>query len=89
MYLPHAVMFSFPILFTYIGTSHQDYRHRRNNGGRLSPATEAVTSNLPFQALLEGRQSWRALGEEVKWTNACVAGLAAVGLALRRARALV
>lgn len=86
VYLPHAVMFTFPIIFSYIGTTHQDYRFRRNNGGRLTPETEAITSNVPFVALLSGKQSWSQLKDEVKWTNAALAGLAAVAIATRRAR---
>jgi uncharacterized membrane protein len=82
-------MFSFPIVFSYIGSSHQDYRYRRNNGGRLTPEREAVTSNIPFLALLQGKQSWAALADEVKWTNAGIAGLAAVAMGLRRLKSVV
>ena len=74
-----AVMFGMPAVVAAIGTTHQDYRFRRNSGGELSPEVDAVTSNVPFLALITGQQSWKALGEEMKWLNAAV-GLLGTGL---------
>merc|ERR1712224_743499 len=55
---------------------HSDRTQRR--GGELSATTEARTSTFPFVALLDGRQSWSALGEELVVPNAAMG----VGLAL-------
>ncbi|KNC81639.1 hypothetical protein SARC_06044 [Sphaeroforma arctica JP610] len=60
-------------LFAIIGTEHQDYRYRRGSGGELSPEKEAITSNMPFMALITGRQDWGALFNEMKWSNATIA----------------
>ena len=85
-----AVMFAMPALVAAIGTTHQDYRFRRNSGGELPPEVDAVTSNVPFFALITGQQSWLALGSEMKWLNAAVAllgaGLLAVGRRGRKYR---
>jgi hypothetical protein len=85
-----AVMFAMPALVAAIGTAHQDYRFRRNSGGELPPEVEAVTSNVPFLALITGQQSWVALGGEIKLLNAAVAllgaGLLAVGRRGRKFR---
>ena len=56
----------------------------KRTGGELPPDVDAVTSNLPFVALLQGRQSWSALAEEVKWLNCSVAVAGALLLALGR-----
>ena len=79
-----VAMFSMPALFALIGTAHQDSRFRRHMGGELPPEVDALTSNLPFAALLQGRQSWSALAEEVKWLNCSVAVAGAMLLALGR-----
>ncbi len=44
----------------------QDHRHRRGIGGFLSPVNDDRTSNVPFLALLRGRQTWAALENEVR-----------------------
>lgn len=78
-----AVMFGMPALMALVGTTHQDYRFRRNSGGELPTEVDAVTSNAPFLALITGKQSWGVLGGEIKWLNAAIAllgaGLLAVG----------
>eukprot|EP00808_Paulinella_micropora_P009866 g9054.t1 len=68
--LAEVAMWSMPILFAAVGTTHQDYRYRRGSGGTLSPEVEAVTSNVPFLALLQGRQDWGRTAAELKWVNA-------------------
>lgn len=85
-FITHVVMFTFPMVFAFIGGAHQDYRHRRNSGGTLDTEKDAVTSNVPFLALLTGKQEWSKLAEETKQGNAAVAVVIALGLALRRAR---
>jgi uncharacterized membrane protein len=69
-----------------VGGAHQDYRFRNNSGGSLTPAREAVTSLLPFGALLTGSQSWSSVYDESKGLNAVVATLLAAFLAVRRGR---
>ncbi|CAM9608467.1 unnamed protein product [Phaeothamnion confervicola] len=81
-----AVFFVMPAVFAVVGSAHIDSRHRRGIGGRLTPETEAVTSNLPFAALLSGEQSWEKLWGELKRSNAAFAVAAAAGFALRRRR---
>jgi len=82
--VPEIICYTFPAIFAVIGTSHQDYRYRRGSGGTLTPEREAVTSNVPFVALVAGKQSWSKLADEIKWSNAGVAALIGLGLALRQ-----
>lgn len=85
-YARRVVMFTMPAVFCVIGCSHQDSRYRRGMGGTLTPETERATSNLPFVALLEGRQSWSALYDELmrKDTNVYLGIFSALLLALLR-----
>lgn len=76
----------FPLSFAYIGGEHKDYRYRKGSGGTLSPRVDAVTSNVPFVALVMGRQSWSALADELKWSNAAIGVGVATLLAIRRGR---
>ena len=69
-----------------VGTHHQDDRYRRGIGGHLSPEKEARTSNLPFYALLTGRQDWGKLAEEIKLPNCGVAMSIVALLFLSRTR---
>ena len=80
-----AIFFGFPTIFALVGGAHQDYRYRRGSGGALSPEKDAVTSHVPFVALVTGRQSWTALFDEIKGLNATTAIAIALLLA-RRAR---
>jgi len=82
-----AVMFSMPCLWSFIGAYHIDVRHRRGSGGMLSEQVDAQTSMVPFVALVEGRQSWEKLAQELKWSNVGLAVAVAALLAARRARA--
>ena len=74
-FLVESMFYAGPVLLATIGTAHQDSRFRRNMGGTLSPEKESKTSNIPFLALLSGRQDWTKLFEEIKWLNG---GLAAM-----------
>lgn len=79
LFVPEMFMFTFPLIFAVIGTEHQDYRYRRGSGGLLTSQYEAMTSNIPFAALIQGKQSWNQLLDEIKWTNAGIAlGLATI-----------
>eukprot|EP00927_Polykrikos_kofoidii_P079735 TRINITY_DN76553_c0_g1_i1.p1 TRINITY_DN76553_c0_g1~~TRINITY_DN76553_c0_g1_i1.p1 ORF type:complete len:282 (+),score=34.46 TRINITY_DN76553_c0_g1_i1:42-848(+) len=52
-------------------------------GGELSPSKEAQTSVLPFMAILDGRQSWTDVVEEIEPINVAVAITLAGVMALR------
>ena len=72
-----------PIAMGVIGTTHIDYRYRRGSGGELSAAIDEITSNIPFEALVRGRQQWEAVWAELKTTNAWLALATAALLAVR------
>eukprot|EP00621_Florenciella_sp_RCC1693_P010660 CAMPEP_0182530468 /NCGR_PEP_ID=MMETSP1323-20130603/5932_1 /TAXON_ID=236787 /ORGANISM="Florenciella parvula, Strain RCC1693" /LENGTH=87 /DNA_ID=CAMNT_0024739767 /DNA_START=10 /DNA_END=270 /DNA_ORIENTATION=- len=55
-----------PVAFAFIGGEHQDYRYRRGIGGELTPEVDRATSNVPFVALLRGKQSFEKLSDELK-----------------------
>ena len=74
-----------PSLMAIIGGWHTDFRHRKS--GALRPSVDGATSALPFAALLEGRQSWAELADDVAWSNAGLAVAGGTALALRRHRA--
>eukprot|EP00521_Asterionellopsis_glacialis_P014604 CAMPEP_0195294426 /NCGR_PEP_ID=MMETSP0707-20130614/14955_1 /TAXON_ID=33640 /ORGANISM="Asterionellopsis glacialis, Strain CCMP134" /LENGTH=347 /DNA_ID=CAMNT_0040355399 /DNA_START=563 /DNA_END=1603 /DNA_ORIENTATION=- len=55
--LPYQVWWSMPTLVAWIGGSHTDSRYRRGMGGTMDPLYDQQTSNIPFYALLTGKQS--------------------------------
>ena len=72
-----------PLAVAALGGAHQDSRFRRGLGGTLEPQYAAMTSNVPFAAMLSGKQgadslmTW--LTQELKPINAAIAtGMAAV-----------
>ena len=71
--VPSVIMFTMPIIFAAIGSTHIDYRYRRGNGGLLTPEMENETSNIPFVALMTGKQNWNDLKNEMKDVNAGIA----------------
>jgi protein-S-isoprenylcysteine O-methyltransferase Ste14 len=83
-----AILFAFPTIWAVAGGAHIDMRHRRGSGGALNAAQEDKTSHLPFLALLRGKQSWQALVDELKISNAALALAAGTLLAWRRGRRL-
>lgn len=83
VYLTEFCFGAFPVVFTIIGGAHQDHRHRAD--GKLTPERDALTSHMPFGALIEGRQSWTELQKEVKWENMAVGASVAMLLFMRRA----
>jgi len=62
-------------IWCIIGSIHRDYRQKKGLSGSITPNKLATSSNIPFQALLENRQSWVMLNEEFKWVNANLAAL--------------
>ncbi len=85
-FAPEIVFFAMPCVFAFIGGAHQDYRHRRGWGGLLTPEVDAQTSNVPFVALMQGRQSWDQTWSELKQDNAAAAAVLALLLAALRLR---
>ena len=75
-----------PCVWSFLGASHIDARHRRGSGGLLTSTMEEQTSMVPFVALAQGRQSWENLSQEMKWSNASLAVAVAALLAARRGR---
>jgi len=83
---PQAVAFGFPLIFALVGGAHQDSRFRRGMGGSLEAEVDAKTSNIPFLALMTGNQQWSDLANEIKWTNAGLATLAALLFVMKKVR---
>lgn len=86
VFLPEMIMFSFPMAFAYIGGAHQDMRFRRGSGGTLTDDKYNKTSNVPFFALVTGKQSWATLSSEMKYSNMSIALATSALLALRKFR---
>ena len=90
--IPTRIWLSMPAMVALIGGSHTDSRHRRGMGGELCKEVDEVTSNVPFLAMLMGRQeggvlqSFQALGDEVKVLNAALAAGGAALWVARRGR---
>eukprot|EP00929_Paragymnodinium_shiwhaense_P110319 TRINITY_DN77224_c0_g1_i1.p1 TRINITY_DN77224_c0_g1~~TRINITY_DN77224_c0_g1_i1.p1 ORF type:complete len:264 (+),score=37.89 TRINITY_DN77224_c0_g1_i1:80-871(+) len=70
-----------PLLSMAILAVHSDRVQRRN--GQLSAAREEQTSNVPFLAMLDGRQAWSVMCSELDETNIRVAVAMACVMALR------
>jgi len=82
--VPTRVWLFMPVFLCLIGGEHTDSRHRRGMGGTLTKELDAQTSNIPFLALVSGKQedgdvfaSFGKLFDELKGLN----GLIAMGLA--------
>jgi len=90
--IPTRLWLSMPAMVALIGGSHTDSRHRRGMGGQLCEQVDEVTSNIPFLAMLMGRQdggvvdSFVALGDELKVLNGALAAAAAALWVARRGR---
>lgn len=91
-YATEAVMFSFPIILASIGGAHQDCKHMRISNGNgepvLTQAKYEKTSHIPFAALITGKQSWKSLHEEFKYSNAAAAVLIAAVVGIKRMKVL-
>mmetsp|Transcript_13214 Transcript_13214/g.15136 ORF Transcript_13214/g.15136 Transcript_13214/m.15136 type:complete len:294 (+) Transcript_13214:140-1021(+) len=86
--LPHRVWWSMPTLMALIGGWHTDSRFERGMGGTLSEDYKAKTSNIPFAALIAGKQesgAWESLlFKEIKPLNALLATSLAAFWVMRR-----
>lgn len=85
--VPQAAWLAMPTLVALFGGAHTDSRHARGIGGVLSPEREAQTSNLPFWAILSGKQGSGAMSSflaEAKLLNAGAAAAIAALWMLRR-----
>jgi uncharacterized membrane protein len=54
--LPLRLWWMGPAAIAWLGGMHTDSRFRRGMGGTLDPSYESQTSNLPFVAMLSGKQ---------------------------------
>lgn len=82
-FVVESFFFAGPLALASVGTWHQDSRFRRGLGGTLTPDMESKTSNIPFAALLMGRQDWGKLWDEFKGLNALVPALVVVAMHVR------
>lgn len=86
--VPLQIWWLGPALVAWLGGSHTDSRFRRGMGGTLHPEYDSQTSNLPFLAMITGRQigCWEGLGNELKPLNATIALFASSAWVFRRMR---
>lgn len=86
--IPLQVWWLGPALVAWLGGSHTDSRFRRGMGGTLDPEYERQTSNIPFLAMITGKQNscWEGLRKELKPLNATLALAASSLWVLRRMR---
>ena len=89
--VPQRAWLAMPLLVALIGGAHTDSRYKRGMGGTLQESYEKQTSNIPFAAVLSGKQGdffsvCSDLSREIKPLNAALAvGVAGVWV-LRRGR---
>jgi uncharacterized membrane protein len=84
--LPLQVWWTGPAAVAWLGGWHTDSRFRRGMGGTLPPKYDCQTSNIPFVAMLTGKQGsgcWASLAQEIKPLNAAL-GLAMSALWILR-----
>lgn len=85
--LPQRIWWLGPSFVAWLGGSHTDSRYRRGIGGTMDPSFSSMTSNVPFFAMLTGKQgsgSFRSLVNETKELNAAAAIAASTIWILRR-----
>jgi len=82
-FVVESLFFAGPIALATVGTWHQDSRFKRGMGGTLTADMESKTSNIPFAALLLGRQDWGKLWDEFKGLNALLPALVVVAMHIR------
>ena len=92
--LPLQLWWMGPMAVAWLGGMHSDSRFRRGMGGNLDPIYESQTSNVPFAAIVTGRQGnpiqvlqQLLIGQELKPLNAALAtGMATLFVFRRRGR---
>jgi uncharacterized membrane protein len=87
--IPMRLWWTGPSMVAWMGGSHTDSRYRRGMGGSMDPAFDSQTSNIPFWALICGKQgsgSWGALWNEQKELNTAAAIAASTIWILRKVR---
>lgn len=86
--IPLQIWWLGPSMVAWLGGSHTDSRFRRGMGGVLHPEYDCQTSNIPFLAMITGKQSngWDRLSKEIKPLNATLALAASSMWVLRRIR---
>ena len=86
--VPQRIWLAMPVMVAWVGGSHTDSRFRRGMGGTLHPEYDAMTSNVPFAALItrqmQGVGDWDNLVAEMKPLNAVLATAVAAVWVLRR-----
>lgn len=85
--VPQAVCLAMPCMVALIGGAHADSRYARGMGGQMPADYAEQTSNVPFAALLTGKQGsegFHGLLSEAKGLNAALGVALAVLLTLRR-----
>jgi uncharacterized membrane protein len=80
-----------PAAVAWLGGAHTDSRFQRNLGGSMDPHRASQTSNIPFAAMLSGRQgppatAFAELMQEIKPINAAVAAGVATMWVMSRGR---
>ena len=87
--IPLRIWWFGPASIAWLGGMHSDSRFRRGMGGTLDPYYESQTSNLPFVAMVTGKQGSCTFGElvkEIKPLNAAVATAVATLWVVSRGR---
>lgn len=87
--IPQRIWWAGPAAIAWLGGSHTDSRFRRGMGGTLSPEYESQTSNVPFWAMISGKQGsgcWGKISEEMKPLNALAAVAVSTLWILRKVR---
>lgn len=82
-FVAEACFFGGPLLVVAVLGAHKDYRFRRGIGGEM--LTDWPTScHVPFATVVAGHQSLSEIASELRTTNAAVAVMLALAVALRR-----
>ena len=89
--VPTRAWLFMPVMVALIGGEHTDSRHRRGMGGHLIPELDEKTSNVPFLAILSGKQgniseAISNMYDEIKVLNGLIALGAAGSFVLSKGR---
>jgi uncharacterized membrane protein len=92
--LPLRLWWMGPAAVAWLGGMHTDSRYRRGLGGTLDPWYDSQTSNVPFTAMLSGKQgsvsqAFSDLANEIKPLNALMAAGVSTVWVLSRGRVRV